>query len=592
MRIAVIDDEKAVGMQIESFVKEYCKIKDVPAEIVRYEEAVSFLENYSKANFDAVFLDIKMPKMNGLRAAELLRQADDNVIIVFITNLKQFAIKGYSVDATGFVVKPIDEYDFNILMDKIVRIHNTRKSDLCTVNTVDGICRVKARDIHYIEVIKHKLIYHTVDGDINSWGSLVTAEKTLPQNFSRCNVCYLVNLQHVQAISGEYVKVAGTPLKIARSRKKEFIADLARYGAAGNMFDFSSSPFWYKLWFMTELLIAEGLSTYTLKKRNKFGLRVALSVVALYVLAFLFPIFAYNALYSTLMFFLFFSATIFALRICYDESWLNILFCALLAYTVQHIAYELSSLVALVLDMQTINVYLPNENMDLTSGELAINAVVVAVVFALVYWFVWAFVEVRIRRQTELVLGNFYLIFWVFITLVIDIVFSAVIQYTTDPISKIVRVVFILSNIVACVLSIGYQVLMLDRDNTQRDLIITEQLWKKDKERFDISKEAIELLNVKCHDLKSQISALRNYNGFIDESTLIELENTLSVYGVNIKTGNDALDVILAEKSILCENKDIKLSCMIDGGKLGFMSSVKLYSLFGNALQNAIESTN
>lgn len=230
MRIAIIDDEKAVGMQIESFVKEYCKIKDVPAEIVRYEEAVSFLENYSKANFDAVFLDIKMPKMNGLRAAELLRQADDNVIIVFITNLKQFAIKGYSVDATGFVVKPIDEYDFNILMDKIVRIHNTRKSDLCTVNTVDGICRVKARDIHYIEVIKHKLIYHTVDGDINSWGSLVTAEKTLPQNFSRCNVCYLVNLQHVQAISGEYVKVAGTPLKIARSRKKDFIADLARYG--------------------------------------------------------------------------------------------------------------------------------------------------------------------------------------------------------------------------------------------------------------------------------------------------------------------------------------------------------------------------
>lgn len=357
------------------------------------------------------------------------------------------------------------------------------------------------------------------------------------------------------------------------------------------MFDFSSSLFWYKLIFMTELLIAELLAIYTLKKRKKFYLRAGLCILSVYALSFLFPILAYNAIYSTMMFFILFVATIIVLKICYDESWINILFCSLIAYTVQHIAYELNGLISLIFDLQTINVYLPGESITAHGGALAINAVVYLATFAIVYWFVWAFIEVRIRRQKELILGNFYLILWVVITLIIDIVLSAIITYLTEPISKTVLIIFMISNIVGCILSMGYQFLMLDKDNVEHDLKITEHLWKIDKERFELSKENIELLNIRCHDLKSQISALRNINGFVDENTIIELENALNFYGMNIKTGNDALDVILAEKHILCEKKSIRLSCMINGEKLNFISSVKLYSLFGNALQNAIEST-
>lgn len=357
------------------------------------------------------------------------------------------------------------------------------------------------------------------------------------------------------------------------------------------MFDFSSTLFWYKLAFMTELLVAEFLATYTLKKRNHFYLRAGLCILSVYALSFLYPILVYNAVYSTLMFTVLFVATVILLKICYDESWINIIFCALIAYTVQHIAYELNCLISLIFDLQTINIYLPEEDTALQGGALAINIAVYLVTFSFVYWLVWAFVEVRIRRQKELVLGNFYLFLWVIITLNIDIVFSAIINYLDEPISKTVLIIFTISNIVECILSIGYQFLMLDKDSTERDLKITEYLWKKDKERFELSKENLELINIRCHDLKSQIRALRSIKGFVDENTIIELENALSFYGLNIKTGNDALDVILAEKHILCEKKGIRLTCMIDGEKLGFISSVKLYSLFGNALQNAIEST-
>lgn len=97
---------------------------------------------------------------------------------------------------------------------------------------------------------------------------------------------------------------------------------------------------------------------------------------------------------------------------------------------------------------------------------------------------------------------------------------------------------------------------MLEKDNVARELITIQMLWKKDKERYELSKENIELLNVRCHDLASQIGALRNINGFVDDNAIIELENALSFYGVNIHTGNDALDVILAEKHILCDKRE------------------------------------
>lgn len=232
MRIAIIDDEEAVSAQIEDLIEDYCKGKEICTEIVRYHEAVSFLESY-KADFDVVFLDIKMPKLNGMKAAEILRKADSNVIIVFVTNLKQYAIRGYDVDASGFVVKPIDQYDFNVLMDKIVRKYDSRIQPEYTIKTVEGMRRIRVDDIYYIEIIKHKLIYHTSLGEITSWGSLVTVEGELPkEHFSRCNVCYLVNLHYVQAISGDYVTVAGVPLKIARSRKREFFADVAKFGGS------------------------------------------------------------------------------------------------------------------------------------------------------------------------------------------------------------------------------------------------------------------------------------------------------------------------------------------------------------------------
>ena len=114
-------------------------------------------------------------------------------------------------------------------------------------------------------------------------------------------------------------------------------------------------------------------------------------------------------------------------------------------------------------------------------------------------------------------------------------------------------------------------------------------MWDKEKEQYLISKENIEIINIKCHDMKHQIRKIKN-NEHVDDSIIKELEEAVAIYDSIAKTGNKALDVILTEKALYCSKNDIILTYVADGAKLSFMAESDIYSLFGNALDNAIES--
>jgi sensor histidine kinase regulating citrate/malate metabolism len=113
-----------------------------------------------------------------------------------------------------------------------------------------------------------------------------------------------------------------------------------------------------------------------------------------------------------------------------------------------------------------------------------------------------------------------------------------------------------------------------------------EHLLHLQKEQLEFSKQNIDIINIKCHDMKYQISRLGEK---ISEEEKKELEKAITIYDSSLKTGNETLDVILAEKSLICEKNNIKFDCMADGQKLSFMSASDIYSLFGNAIDNAIE---
>lgn len=229
IRIAIVEDEKQASDLLGGYVERYFGNSGGDYRLTVFDNALKFLDGY-KADHDIVFMDIEMPDLDGMKAAEQLRTVDQSVIIVFVTNMQQYAVKGYAVGALDFIVKPVEYFSFSTLMDKAGRVLASRAGKEIAVKSDSGMRRVSVSRIRYIEVRRHRLTFHTEDGDFEAWGNLRDIEAELPPDlFSRCNIGYLVSLPHVAGVEGEEVVIWRERLKISRPRRKEFLADLARH---------------------------------------------------------------------------------------------------------------------------------------------------------------------------------------------------------------------------------------------------------------------------------------------------------------------------------------------------------------------------
>lgn len=142
-----------------------------------------------------------------------------------------------------------------------------------------------------------------------------------------------------------------------------------------------------------------------------------------------------------------------------------------------------------------------------------------------------------------------------------------------------------------CIHLLYLQNTLFRKSSMQKELDMIQLLLWQQKEQYQISKETIDLINHKCHDLKHQVHAIRAVKGEAErEAYLKEIEDSVQIYDSIVHTGNEILDVILTEKSLFCKKYGIRISCVADGRLLSFMDPVDLYALLGNALDNAIEA--
>lgn len=140
-------------------------------------------------------------------------------------------------------------------------------------------------------------------------------------------------------------------------------------------------------------------------------------------------------------------------------------------------------------------------------------------------------------------------------------------------------------------LALMFQFGMLYEGGLEQKNAIMEQLLHAEQKKHAMTKENIEIINRKCHDLKHQIGELKRMGpGEARDAYIKEIEDAVMIYGSSIQTGCETLNLILMEKLLLCQDKGIQLSCVSDGGNLDFMNPVDMYTLFGNALDNALES--
>ena len=144
-----------------------------------------------------------------------------------------------------------------------------------------------------------------------------------------------------------------------------------------------------------------------------------------------------------------------------------------------------------------------------------------------------------------------------------------------------------------CFFVLWVQVAQKQKLKAQQALSLQQQIWKQQRAQYELSRKNIEVINRKCHDLKHQVSALRSVIPERErEDYLDEIERSIQIYDstITIETGNEVLDTVLTEKSLYCEQHQITMTCVADGSKLGFLDGVDVYAIFGNALDNAIES--
>lgn len=226
MKVAIIEDNQEVLDYYLKYINRYQKEEKVKIELFTYENGADLLKDYNK-DFHVIFLDIGLPIMNGLEVANKIREVDESVLIVFVTNLPQYAIEGYKVNALDFLLKPVTYSDFQIEMKKIERNLKLKKKNYLVLNLKGIVHKIPFSSIIYVEIIHHDIVIHTDSNDYKFRGSLKSIEENLDQQlFSRCNNCYLVNLNYVESIDKNMVILTNNKeLLISRNRRKPFLDD-------------------------------------------------------------------------------------------------------------------------------------------------------------------------------------------------------------------------------------------------------------------------------------------------------------------------------------------------------------------------------
>lgn len=347
--------------------------------------------------------------------------------------------------------------------------------------------------------------------------------------------------------------------------------------------------------FMFELLCAEGVFLLNLPRKNRFGWRFLAVTALCFLIAVFFPLATYNAWYCSFMFLCLFAVTVAGGKFLFQAPLRDVLFCAISGFTLQHFVHELVELVDVVFDLKryvNFNFYGSGE-VDTSLFVENISAWILYFIgyfllFAIAYVAAYFLFSRQIKRYNLLRMKMGLMLPLVAFIIFVDVLFGAIVTYSQTA-QYTERILLHIYNIACCVLALILLFELPRRKNLEIEMAANRRLFEKERRQYLMSKENIELINVRCHDLKYQIRQIGREN-VLRKEVVEEIEDVIDIYDSAYKTQNEVLNVILTEKSLLCKKESIDFSCIADGSSLSFISDTDLYSLFGNLLDNAIEA--
>ena len=218
MNIAIVDDEPVFLKQLHNRLREM-KLPD--CEIHEFTSGRDLLSFYVKGMYEVIILNVEMPDLTGLQTAERIRQIDGSVIISFLTNYAEFAVKGYDVGAFRYILKNQPDYVYTKQLNSIIAvwyIHSLADFSIYS-------------DILYFEGHRRKVSLFTVNGELEYGGDFSTVcGELLKYNFAIINRGILVNLDHIQNITKyDIILSNGRKIPIGKTYKDEIVARYLNY---------------------------------------------------------------------------------------------------------------------------------------------------------------------------------------------------------------------------------------------------------------------------------------------------------------------------------------------------------------------------
>ncbi|MBT1170109.1 LytTR family DNA-binding domain-containing protein [Bifidobacterium sp. SO4] len=234
IRVAIVEDEPAYAQTLREYLEQYSEEIHERFDVTVFPDGEDIVENY-RAEWDIILMDIEMASMDGMTAAERIREVDGQVVIIFITNMAQYAIQGYRVGALDYVLKPISYFAFTQRLGRAISRMQTRsraEEKYMVIASKTSTVRVPISRILWIESSGHRLAYHTADGVFESTASSMkeVEDKLADESFFRCNKGILVNLAHVRGVEeGSAVIGGGTRIPVSRAKQRDLLTALTAY---------------------------------------------------------------------------------------------------------------------------------------------------------------------------------------------------------------------------------------------------------------------------------------------------------------------------------------------------------------------------
>lgn len=350
--------------------------------------------------------------------------------------------------------------------------------------------------------------------------------------------------------------------------------------------------------FLFGLYLFYGMTLWNLHRADRFWLRLILGFACVLTLtgaaswAYLF--WGQNALGRSTIYIALFAATIAHVRLCFDEPFLTILFCCSVAYAAQNLCYKLY--LTVVCGAELLRFSGGSFPFDVYS-RLFHHGFYVAAALVLYWLFLRRAARLaaicRLDRQM-LSLSVVVLLITAILCSVEDVYFARLSTGWENQFEHTALFVLRQSGNLFSVTCCAIVLLLAWRTIEQRELAqeveYLQHTIRQSQRQYEISRDTIERINIKCHDIKYQIASLAAQGRPLGPDAVYDLEKAISIYDTRIETHNQLLDVLLTEKSLYCEQNGIQLSCMVDGEKLAFLENSDLYCLFGNVIDNALEA--